>query len=359
MAQLKNRDAFEDIFQSRLHATFKRARVRYLQELGHKPDPRAVSESFWSETETDLNSELTAMLVVLFMFAAKQHGGDEGRMIGLARDFAQQRASEVSSLVMGGTRTRLDALEPKLVESMRAFIIKAKRSKALPQDDESDLLLYTALGLTGLSAAVLILARLGKGALAQRGIPDTFGPLASTGGTLTDELNIVLPTSPDPDKADRAERIAISETTTAATKGGTAAIEDTVGLSPGDIWVTMYDARVCPICRPLHGQRREVWYLKFPQQPLSVFDDVAAFGGPPAHHICRCWLAYANTPAGKLAISQVNQGLWPDEIERLRNREYPPKVGVPGETPNMRRAREHRQRRRRIATGKRQSSFAT
>lgn len=44
-------------------------------------------------------------------------------------------------------------------------------------------------------------------------------------------------------------------------------------------WFTERDGLVCKICRPLHGQRQEVW------QAISP-------GGPPIHPRCRCWLEW-------------------------------------------------------------------
>ena len=72
----------------------------------------------------------------------------------------------------------------------------------------------------------------------------------------------------------RAEMIAITETTRAATEGERAMVaelERTTGRRMVPVWMTNKDERVCPICGPKHG--KEITDGKF----------------PPAHPRCRCW----------------------------------------------------------------------
>lgn len=78
---------------------------------------------------------------------------------------------------------------------------------------------------------------------------------------------------------DRAEAIAITETTVATSAGGERAAVITGKQSVLDIWYTAADDRVCKICGPLHKKNRDVWELQFP-------------GGPPAHPNCRCYISY-------------------------------------------------------------------
>jgi len=80
----------------------------------------------------------------------------------------------------------------------------------------------------------------------------------------------------------RAEDIAVTETTRAITAAEAWVVlwmaqED--GQQPEKIWQTEHDAKVCPVCRPLHNQNETVWRQTSP-------------GGPPAHPRCRCWLKY-------------------------------------------------------------------
>lgn len=80
----------------------------------------------------------------------------------------------------------------------------------------------------------------------------------------------------------RVEQIAITEVTRGISVGEAAAlllITQETGQELVPVWYTERDGRVCPICAPLHGRRKEYWQGQFP-------------GGPPAHPRCRCWLTY-------------------------------------------------------------------
>lgn len=85
---------------------------------------------------------------------------------------------------------------------------------------------------------------------------------------------------------DRAEGIAISEVTDAATAGSEETKRVAGEISDDDIWRTSEQDNVCPICRPLNRTRRPVWSLKFPN-------------GPRAHYRCNCWIEYAADRQGK------------------------------------------------------------
>ncbi len=78
----------------------------------------------------------------------------------------------------------------------------------------------------------------------------------------------------------RMANVAVTETTRAQTEGGETAIDETVGLSPKDVWVTERDAKVCKYCKPFSGTVRRYWERYYPD-------------GPPLHVNCRCYLSYA------------------------------------------------------------------
>lgn len=87
--------------------------------------------------------------------------------------------------------------------------------------------------------------------------------------------------------ASRAENIAITETTRAATLGEQVAggwIEELTGEKLIGVWYTEDDEQVCDICGPLHGTDH------------FVYDDVNE-DGPPAHPRCRCWLEWEGAVA--------------------------------------------------------------
>lgn len=74
----------------------------------------------------------------------------------------------------------------------------------------------------------------------------------------------------------RAEMIAVTEVTRAASQGEQAFAEELrgMGLKTVLIWQTANDDLTCPICAPLHGTRQgDGW-----TDP------------PPAHPRCRCWI---------------------------------------------------------------------
>ncbi len=89
----------------------------------------------------------------------------------------------------------------------------------------------------------------------------------------------------------RAEAIAITETTRAASHGmnlaaaalvtGSLIVAAAVGVGilTNRFWRTASDDRVCAICSPLDGQEARVWAGRFP-------------AGPPAHPNCRCYVTY-------------------------------------------------------------------
>ena len=79
---------------------------------------------------------------------------------------------------------------------------------------------------------------------------------------------------------DRADSLAVTETTAATSAGSAAAVAARGLVSESDRWITENDDRVCRICNPLHRTRRDNWARLFPL-------------GPPAHVRCRCWLKYS------------------------------------------------------------------
>ena len=81
----------------------------------------------------------------------------------------------------------------------------------------------------------------------------------------------------------RADMIATTEVTRAATEGERALVEllRAEGLGFRDIWETAADELVCPICEPLDGQEREGSGYVHP-------DTGQSYDGPPAHPRCRC-----------------------------------------------------------------------
>jgi len=115
---------------------------------------------------------------------------------------------------------------------------------------------------------------------------------------------------------ERAEGIAVTETTAATSQAGERAVVRTVGFTSNDTWFTENDARVCPICAPLHNTKRVVWGAQFPE-------------GPPAHPVCRCWIHYALEKRGKVVIGG-------DETPFIAGQATPPGELLKKRSPKLR-----------------------
>lgn len=88
----------------------------------------------------------------------------------------------------------------------------------------------------------------------------------------------------------RAQTIARTETIAAATEGQLAAWKAAqqrglLDSSARKVWIVTPDDRLCPVCRPLDGQR-------VPLSAAFVTANGAVFG-PPAHPNCRCAVGLA------------------------------------------------------------------
>lgn len=218
MAELTNRNQHEAAFARKLGKLAGRHRRELIDLLGHPPDVNRVPESFWQRVERETEEELAAVMLLLFILAAAQHGADNNQADRAGRSFASIQAAQSAASYSQTGREMLQTAGRDWRDTLRGGGDVLKRD---------------------------VLDRATK----------IFGP-------------------------NRVSGIAASETTNASSSGGEFGVEVSVGLSEDDTWFTEADARVCPICQPLHKQPREVWALKFPS-------------GPPAHHRCRCWIQYA------------------------------------------------------------------
>jgi SPP1 gp7 family putative phage head morphogenesis protein len=103
---------------------------------------------------------------------------------------------------------------------------------------------------------------------------------AESGAPLPDLIEQLTPLFGE----ERAGRIATTEVTRSFADANRAAYEES-GIVQQMEWRTAVDEKVCPICGPLHEERRDL--------DESFGEDV--FGeemlNPPAHPNCRCWIA--------------------------------------------------------------------
>ena len=226
MAELAGRDKIESDFARKLSYVQAKHRHELEELMGSPPDIAKVPESFWAKVQKETEEQILAILLLIFLGSYVQHSGEESEDSRfLAVAFAGNRAATVA--------------KEYTVNSVQWLVGENQRWQ-------------TEFLKTGERPNV-----------AER-LLQIFGP-------------------------NRAQRIAVTETTAAATAGGEAAVSQGPGLSLDDIWITERDEHVCPICKPLDRQPRSVWSLKFPL-------------GSPAHPVCRCYIQYAHEAGAWLKI---------------------------------------------------------
>lgn len=237
MADLAHRAELEDRVTREMGRLSARQRRRLTELLGDPPDPANVPESFWAEVEEERRRELAALLLLIFLVGARQHGADDkGAAAAAASQYAERRSAELARKYVEHSRETLDRHGSEW------------RQRGATVIDDSQ---------PGGDATGNVASQPGKRE-AREASADVFAP-------------------------SRDESIGITETTAAGGAGGEWAVDQAGGTSDGDLWVTEKDARVCPICSPLHRKPRTTWGDKFPL-------------GPPGHPRCRCWIEYANVP---------------------------------------------------------------
>jgi hypothetical protein len=215
MVDLPGREDFEAALARRVGREFATVRKRLVALLGDPPDFDQITPEIWREVTRGLNGAVFPQLRQVFVEATAA----QAEAIGVAYDFdlvnarAQEWAGRYTyNMVTGVTNTSRTRLQ-KIVAN------------------------YFEQGVT-----------IGD---TQREIAKLFGPV-------------------------RAEMIAQTEVTRAATEGERAGARDleAQGVRLRPIHQTNVDDRVCPICGPRHGQ--EITDGQF----------------PPLHVKCRCWVTY-------------------------------------------------------------------
>ena len=195
-------------------------RIRHRKELRAYLDAgEPVPDEFWQRVERETRDEELTVLLLLFMLSANYHSGGDAEGRGIVSEM---------------TRTTLQ---------QSGQVYAARRAEEL-----------ASRTVTRAREAVLTV--------------DVDVPVSDVVDRAFSPSDVI--------------RDAVTETTAAQSIGAETAMKlDPFGLSNDDIWITEYDAKVCPICRPLHERKREVWEAQFPD-------------GPPAHPNCRCTIQYAN-----------------------------------------------------------------
>ena len=219
----------EEKFAARLSKLNARHRKRLQKALGNPPDVANIPPGFWASIQAEQGEELLSVLLLLYLASSKQAEaaiperipGERHSLQQLqteARDWAQRRAGVLAQGHVQVARERLSTVQ----QTWNQIIDDGKRiTRQTVLDD----------------------------------LEPTFGP-------------------------GRAASQAVTETTAARQEAVERVTLRRGQISESDKWVTERDARVCPICAPLHNRNRTIWARRFPT-------------GPPAHPNCRCIIEYA------------------------------------------------------------------
>ena len=205
MAEILDRSQHEQSFARRLGSLSGRHRRELQEFLGHPPDISRVPDSFWDRVKRETEEELVALLLLIFIASATQHGASQNEATARALQFAKPTASSVADQWVKGGRSILET-------GAREWSEVKQQGGSVSRSD--------------------VLDRVAK----------VFGP-------------------------NRVSRVTVTQTTNAATSGSDAGVASTVGLSDDDLWMNDPLSNVCPVCKPLHKKRRPVWSLKFPGGP--------------------------------------------------------------------------------------------
>lgn len=95
MADLIGRAALEARVESEMGRLSADQRKRLVELLGNPPDPANVPESFWQDVERERREKMAALLLLIFLVSARQHGSeDKGGASTAGAAWAEQRAAE-------------------------------------------------------------------------------------------------------------------------------------------------------------------------------------------------------------------------------------------------------------------------
>lgn len=248
VAELASRSTLEQDFAEKMGRLSERHRQELVRLLGNPPNPKNVTQEDWDRWEREDRDELLLLLLLIFLASAQQHASQavgpdaaadvDATLQQQAAVWAATRADDIASGMADNSRAMLQEEAGRWVETRR----EAEQAATEAGED------------------VFAAREFAHEAITEEMVEDfssrVFGPT-------------------------RIEGIAITETTGAISAGGDAGIEETVGVSQEDLWITEKDSKVCPVCKPLDNQPRSEWGAYLPD-------------GPPAHPRCRCYLQYSN-----------------------------------------------------------------
>lgn len=278
--EIPNRRQLETGYAVRMEQLTKKHRRELVRLLGSPPDPSKVPESFWQEVRDEMERENATLLLLLFLASARYHAFGSVKEPTTQSNIGDTLQSEAERYGNERSREVADSYATTSRERFQTFADEVRTIQTAPASTTVD----------------------------PPTIPNNAPPIPTVRRLpdLTPEERERITRGFDKVFGKgRAKSIAITETTQAQSAGGDAGVRHTFGTSLGDLWITENDARVCPICSPLHRTRREFWGLKY-------------VNGPPAHPNCRCVVAYVNVPANRGKAAAITEAFADPEFLATR-----------------------------------------
>lgn len=231
-------------------------------ERAAKANPEAVD---WEAYRQQIEQETVALLYLLYLDAAGvMNNSDSFRSIPSFR----LDSPSLDNQAQGWARAYASALAREIIDTLREKVGQAiamfRRGVALAAQRVSD-----ALGSL-------------VGTVTLRGTMQTPQGETVFATDWRDLLDALAAAFAVVFGAARAAVVAVTETTrtiTAAEEWVRREFQAATGVLMKRRWRTENDAKVCPICNPLHQKLEADW-------PATLK------AGPPAHPNCRCWLTY-------------------------------------------------------------------
>lgn len=217
MAKVSKREELERRLGRRIGKEFQRELKELLDLLGDPPDWNKVPQSFWEGSGKGLTGAIAPIMEEIYILQAETMLSELGG-VGVDWGLVNQAAADWAR---AHARDLVNSLNTNSYEYARQAVADFYEQQLTMGD------LYDKLGRA-------------------------YGPL-------------------------RAETIAITEVTRAATEGerGVADELGKMGIRMAEVWQTENDDLVCPICGPRHEKKEN--------------DGWTRNDGPPAHPKCRCW----------------------------------------------------------------------
>lgn len=268
MPDLQHRTEIEHAFADKLQELQAVQLQRVRAKLGNPPDEKNMSGGDWSH-------ERDALAALLFLILSNVHRHSAEQFVGTLPFDGQPRQIDLMSVQWATFKSR--ELADQITEHTREIIhasIEAGKDEDL---HKRWLLLAAGLGIAfGVARALRIaVTETTRAATAgEQDIADAYNEWVRTG---RGPLDFEPPAPPRRDPTGQV-RFPLPPPPTPAQRGEV--------LVP--YWVTAHDEKVCPRCGPLDGQRiTDTW--------------------PPLHVNCRCYARFAPATAAANAAESVGE----------------------------------------------------